>query len=132
MNNATCLGSILTTEEFMMKKIHTMLALTILSTSLMGGAALAQQDQDRHDNHQDQDHARQDQNRHDNHTYVEHKEWRRGAKIRHEDWDRGDQVDYRQYHLSSPPEGYEWRMVDGNYILVNTSSFQIRTVIRVH
>ena len=32
-----------------MKKLHTVLALAILSTSLMGGVALAQQDH--HDNH---------------------------------------------------------------------------------
>ncbi|MGA3129757.1 MAG: RcnB family protein [Terracidiphilus sp.] len=95
-----------------MKKLHSLLALTILSTSLLGGTALAQ------------DH-------HDNHAYVEHKEWKKGAPIRHEDWDRGDRVDYHQSHLSAPPRGYEWRMVDGNYILVNTSSFQIRTVVRV-
>ena len=106
-----------------MKKLHAVLALAILSTSLMGGVALAQ-DRDHHDNAQDRDH-------HDNHTYVQHKEWRKGAAIRHEDWDRGDKVDYRQYHLSAPPRGYEWRMLDGNYVLVNISTFQIRTVIRI-
>jgi Ni/Co efflux regulator RcnB len=103
---------ILVTQEFLMKKLNTALALAILSTSLMGGVALAQ------------DH-------HDNHSYVEHKEWKRGAAIKHEDWDRGDKIDYHQYKLSAPPRGYEWRMVDGQYILVNTSSFQIRTVVRV-
>src|ERR1700677_2267142 len=65
-------------RSFLMKKLHSALALAILSTSLMGGVALAQ------------DH-------HDNHAYVEHKEWEQGAPIRHEDWDRGDKVDYRQY-----------------------------------
>jgi Ni/Co efflux regulator RcnB len=104
-----------------MKKLHSILALTILSTGLMGGVALAQ-DQDHHDNQAQA---------HDNHTYVEHKEWRKGSTIKHEDWDRGDKVDYNQYHLSAPPDGYEWRMVDGNYILVNTSSYHIRTVVRV-
>jgi Ni/Co efflux regulator RcnB len=95
-----------------MKKLHTALALAILSASLSGGVAVAQ------------DH-------HDNHAYAEHKEWKKGAVIKHEDWDRGDKVDYRQYHLSAPPNGYEWRMIDGNYVLVNSSSFQIRTVVRV-
>jgi Ni/Co efflux regulator RcnB len=95
-----------------MKKLHTVLALAILSASLSGSVAVAQ------------DH-------HDNHAYVEHKEWKRGAAIRHEDWERADKVDYRQYHLNAPPNGYEWRMVDGNYVLVNVSTFQIRTVIRV-
>jgi Ni/Co efflux regulator RcnB len=105
-----------------MKKLHTVLALAILSTSLMGGVALAQ-DQDHHDA-QAQDH-------HDNHSYVQHKEWKKGAPIKNEDWDRGDKVDYRQNHLSTPPRGYEWRMVDGNYVLANSSTFQIRTVVRI-
>jgi len=97
-----------------MKKLHTVLALMVLSTSLMGGGAFAQ-----------------DQNHRDNHTYVEHKEWKKGTVIKHEDWDRADKVDYRQNHLNAPPRGYEWRMVDGNYVLVNSSTFQIRTVVRV-
>ena len=47
-----------------MKKLHTVLALAVLSTSLMGGVALAQ------------DHP-------DNHKYMEHKEWKKGAPIKH-------------------------------------------------
>lgn len=82
-----------------MKKLQTLLVLAFLSTSLMGGVAMAQDDH--HDNR-------------DNHTYVQHKEWRKGAPIKHEDWDRGNKIDYRQSHLSAPPDGYEWRMVDGN------------------
>ena len=97
-----------------MKKLHFALALAVLSTSLMGGSAFAQ----------DRDHL-------DNHTYVQHKEWKKGAPIKHEDWDRGDKVDYHQNHLAAPPRGYEWRQVDGNYILANSSNFQIRTVIRI-
>ena len=97
-----------------MKKLHAALALAILSTTLMGGVAVAQ----------DRDHR-------DNHTYVQHREWKRGAVIHHEDWDRGDRVDYHQSHLSAPPRGYEWRVVDGNYVLANSSTFQIRTVVRV-
>ena len=95
-----------------MKKVCNVLALAILSASLSGTVAVAQ------------DH-------HDNHQYVEHKEWKRGAAIKHEDWDRAEKVDYHQYHLSAPPRGYEWRMVDGQYVLVNTSNFQIRTVVRI-
>ncbi len=98
-----------------MKKLHTVLALAILSTSLTGGVAIAQ---DHHDNR-------------DNHSYVEHKEWKRGAPIKHEDWDRGDKVDYHQNHLAAPPRGYEWRMVDGSYVLANSSTFHIRTVVRI-
>src|ERR1700733_956933 len=112
MHARLCLVSIQISQEFSMKKLHTVLALAVLSTSLMGNVALAQ------------DH-------HDNHQYVEHKEWKRGAPIRHEDWDRGDKVDYHQNRLNAPPRGYEWRMVNGNYVLANSSSFQIRTVVRI-
>ncbi len=104
-----------------MKKLHAVLTLAILSTSLMGGVALAQE---HHENQTKAEHR-------DNHSYVQHKEWKRGAAIRHQDWDRGDRVDYRQHHLTAPPRGYEWRMVDGNYVLANSSTFQIRTVIRI-
>ena len=104
-----------------MKRLHNVLALAILSASLMGGAAIAQ-DRDHQDNQSDH---------RDNHSYVEHKEWKKGAPVKHEDWDRGDKVDYHQNHLSAPPRGYEWRMVDGNYVLANSSSFQIRTVVRI-
>jgi hypothetical protein len=95
-----------------MKRLHSVLALAILSASLSGSVAVAQEHRD-------------------NHTYVEHKEWKRGAPLKHEDWDRGDKVDYRQYHLNAPPNGYEWRMVDGYYVLANVSNFQIRTVVRI-
>lgn len=106
-----------------MKKLHTVLALAVFSTSLMGGVAIAQ-DQAHQDNQTNVEHR-------DNHSYVEHKEWRKGSHIKHEDWDRGEKIDYRQNHLSAPPRGYEWRMVDGNYVLANSSSFQINAVIRV-
>lgn len=96
-----------------MKKLHTAFALAVFAASLSGGAAIAQ------DHHDDQ------------HKYVEHKEWRKGAPIKHEDWDRAERVDYREHHLKPPPRGYEWRMVDGNYVLANSSNFQISTVIRI-
>jgi Ni/Co efflux regulator RcnB len=107
-----------------MKKLNTVLALAFLSTSLMGGVAFAQ-DQDHHDDHA----AAQDH--HDNHSYVAHSDWKKGGHINNDDWNRGDKVDYSQYHLSAPPRGYEWRMVDGYYVLANISNFQIRTVVRI-
>ncbi len=58
-----------------------------------------------------------DERDHDNHQYVKHDEWKKGATIRKEDWGRGQHVDYRASHLRAPPHGYEWRMVDGNYVL---------------
>lgn len=101
-----------------MNKFCNAVVLTLLSASLAGGSAYAQED------HHDRDK--------DNHHYVEHKEWKKGEHIKHEDWDRGEKVDYRQYHLNAPPHGYEWRLVDGNYVLVNIGNFQIRTIVVAH
>jgi Ni/Co efflux regulator RcnB len=97
-----------------MKQICNALALSILATALTGPAAIAQD--------RPQDH-------HDNHQYVRHDEWKKGATIRKEDWQRGDQVDYHHYHLKPPPRGYEWREVDGNFVLAAVATGVIASVI---
>lgn len=96
------------------KPILGLMAVCTLAMTLNGGMAFAQ---DHHDDH------------HDNHHYVRHDEWRRGAQIRHEDWNRGERVDYRHYHLQAPPHGYEWREVDGNYVLAAVATGVIASVI---
>lgn len=85
-------------------------ALSMLAAVLSAGTAFAQ------------DH-------HDNHHYVRHDEWRKGEHIRKEDWNRGERVDYRHYHLSPPPRGYEWRLVDGNYVLAAVATGVIASAI---
>ena len=66
---------------------------------------------------------------HDNHTYVQHSEWKKGAQMKQEDWGRGDKVDYRASRLKAPPSGYEWRQVDGNYVMAGVSTGSIRLVV---
>jgi Ni/Co efflux regulator RcnB len=66
---------------------------------------------------------------HDNHHYVHHDEWKKGSKMRDEDWKRGEHVDYRASHLRAPPRGYEWRMVDGNYVLAAVATGLIASVV---
>jgi Ni/Co efflux regulator RcnB len=66
---------------------------------------------------------------HDNHHYVHHDEWHKGAKIQDEDWKRGEHIDYRHQHLRAPPHGYEWRLVDGNYVLAAVATGVIASVI---
>jgi Ni/Co efflux regulator RcnB len=66
---------------------------------------------------------------HDNHQYVHHQEWKKGAKMRDEDWQRGEHVDYRERHLRAPPHGYEWRQVDGNYVLAAVATGVIASVV---
>ena len=49
--------------------------------------------------------------------FVKHDDWKNGGHINHDDWNRGAPVDYRSHHLRKPKRGYEWREVDGNYVL---------------
>lgn len=97
-----------------MNRIGKFAALTTLSALLLGGVAMAQ------DNHHDDAHHQ---------TYVKHPEWHKGAKISHADWQRGEVVDYRTYHLKPPPRGYEWREVDGNYVLAAVATGIIASAI---
>jgi Ni/Co efflux regulator RcnB len=66
---------------------------------------------------------------HDNHQYVRHDEWKKGAKIEDRDWQRGEHVEYTEHHLRAPPRGYEWRMVDGNYVLAAVATGVIASVV---
>ena len=83
----------------------------------------------RHDDRRDDRSSDRANDRHDDHGYVRHDEWRKGYRMRHEDWDRGERIDYRQYRLRRPPEGYEWRQVDGNYVLAAVATGVIASVI---
>jgi Ni/Co efflux regulator RcnB len=84
---------------------------------------------DEHDNRQEDRQENRQDNRQDNHQYVRHEEWKKGAKMRDEDWQRGEHIDYRDRHLRSPPRGYEWRQVDGNYVLAALATGVIVSVV---
>lgn len=108
-----------------MNNLRRGLALTTVAAMLSGGVAFAQ---DHHDDHPADHHDDQHGDRGDHH-YVRHDDWHKGARMRHEDWDRGQRVDYRHYHLRRPPSGYEWREVDGNYVLAAVATGVIASVI---
>ena len=95
-----------------MKLIQGTSLIFALALGIAGGNALA----DEHDGH-------------DNHGYVHHEEWKKGATMRREDWERGEKVDYHQHHLKAPPRGYEWRQVDGNYVLAAVATGVIASAI---
>ena len=97
-----------------MKPMLRTVALCTLAMTLIGDIAVAQ------DHHDDQ---------RDNHHYVRHDEWKKGEHMRHEDWDRGERVDYRHYHLQAPPRGYEWREVDGNYVMAAVATGVIASIV---
>lgn len=66
---------------------------------------------------------------HDGHHYVHHEEWKKGARMHDEDWKRGAHVEYKERHLRAPPHGYEWREVDGNYVLAAVATGVIASVV---
>lgn len=61
--------------------------------------------------------------------WVRHNEWKRGYHMRHDDWARGQRVDWRARHLRAPPRGYEWRQVDGNYVMAAVATGVIASII---
>jgi Ni/Co efflux regulator RcnB len=102
-----------------MKTFQRMLTITALAGSLLASMSFAQDHHDDHaaDHHDDKDH------------YVRHDEWKKGARMNNADWARGQHIDYRQYHLNAPPRGYEWRQVDGNYVLAAAATGLISSVV---
>ena len=103
-----------------MKSTLKLIAVAALSASMMGPVSFAQ---DHHEDHP-ADH-------HDDHHdgYVRHDEWKKGYRMRQEDWARGQRIDYRTYHLNAPPRGYEWRSVDGNYVMAAIATGLIASTI---
>jgi Ni/Co efflux regulator RcnB len=62
--------------------------------------------------------------------YVRHDEWKKGQHMRQEDWNRAARVDdWRAHHLRRPPNGYEWRDIDGQYVLANSDGVIFQVVV---
>jgi Ni/Co efflux regulator RcnB len=58
-----------------------------------------------------------------------HHDWHKGGRIADTDWRRGAKVDWHSRHLRAPPRGYEWRDVDGNYVLAALAGGAIADLI---
>ena len=89
---------------------------------------------DRRDDHHDDHNAGQRNDRgpaqqYDNNRYVRHNDWHKGSRLAPSDWNRGDRVDYRQYHLAPPRRGYEWRRVDGNYVMAAVATGLVASLV---
>ena len=106
-----------------MKTFCRTLVVSALALSISGIPLMAQ---DHHDDHSDRD--RSSRRDHDQH-YVRHTEWRKGSHISHSDWGRADRIDWHAHHLRQPPRGYEWREVDGNYVMAAITTGVIASVI---
>jgi Ni/Co efflux regulator RcnB len=108
-----------------------------LALSLLAGAAGTASAQpygrDQHDRDHYSDHRDGDRGDHrDFHAgdrWAAHREWRRGGRIDRMEWRRAHVVDYRIHHLRRPPRGYEWREIDGRYVLAAVASGIIADII---
>jgi Ni/Co efflux regulator RcnB len=97
-----------------MKKFSfSIIALTAIIA--VSGPALAQPGHDEHGG----DHA----------APPAHSDFRKGGHIAPEDWNRAQPVDYQAHHLRRPPHGYEWRQVDGKYVLAAAATGVIASLI---
>lgn len=45
------------------------------------------------------------------------KRWRKGQRLDRNRFSHARRIDYRTYRLRAPPRGYEWREVDGDFVL---------------
>jgi Ni/Co efflux regulator RcnB len=98
-----------------MTKLYRILAVATVTMSLFGPMAFAQEHHDDAQEHHGE--------------YVRHDEWKKGYHMKPEDWHRAQPVDYRHYHLRTPPRGYEWRSVDGNYVLAAIATGVIASAV---
>ncbi|HLK26345.1 MAG TPA: RcnB family protein [Caulobacteraceae bacterium] len=57
------------------------------------------------------------------HTYG------RGEHIDRDQWSQSQPVDWRAHHLRAPPRGYEWREVNGQYVLAAVATGLILSAI---
>ena len=125
-----------------MKRLLKTTALAVLAgTFAIAGTASAQDwrhhdDRGYHDRgyHDDRHGGWGDRGHYDGGSYRnsgwhDRSDWRRGGYVGRGDWDRGYRVDYRRYHLSRPPYGYEWRRVNDNYVLAAVATGLIASVI---
>ncbi len=124
-----------------MKRLLKTAALCVLAGTFAIAGTASAQDWHRHD-----DRGYHDRGYHDNRGgwgdrghydggsyrnsgWHDRSDWRRGGYVGRGDWDRGYRVDYRRYHLSRPPYGYEWRRVNDNYVLAAVATGLIASVI---
>ncbi|CAB3773217.1 membrane protein [Burkholderia sp. MSh2] len=108
-----------------MKKMHGMMLAALVAAGFAAPAAMAQD----HDNHYDQgmQHGR-GQMRHEPDVPPRwadqpRREWHRGDRLPPEFRDRQYVIDdWRGYHLSPPPRGYQWVGIGGDHLLVQIGS----------
>lgn len=110
------------------------LSLFALSMALLAGPAFQANAQIRQDELFDKNRpglGRVD-DRLDEHRFEhneEHPDWREGRRLDRRDWDRGERIDYRKHNLQRPRPGYEWRVIDGRYVLAGIATGFVASII---
>jgi Ni/Co efflux regulator RcnB len=109
--------------------MNKVLTAAMVGSLFLGGASAAFA-QPRYDQGQHYDQGRQyDQGRHYDHSNGWNNDWRRGGRMDNDAWNRGARVDWRRHHLRNPPRGYEWREVNGRYVLAAAATGLIADII---
>ena len=70
---------------------------------------------------------------HGGHGPVPHQDWRRGQRLPNDYRDNRYVVnDWHAHGLRQPPRGYQWRQVNGDYVLAAVATGVITSIILAH
>ena len=116
--------------------IKRFITVTAAAIALLAGSLAAAEAQpgnnNRNDNRYDNrsnDHRNDVRGAGNNNRFDNRRNWRKGGRIERNDWNRGRRVDYHTRKLQRPPRGYEWREVDGNYVMAAMATGLIASII---
>ncbi len=111
-------------------KLMKTFVLAVAATALLvGGVANAQPDRGYNGQPDRGYNGQPGQGYNGQHSYRVVHSYNRGERIDREDWSRGQPVDYRSHHLRRPPRGYEWREVNGQYVLAAVATGLIMSIL---
>jgi len=94
--------------------MKTLIAVATAAALIIGSAGLASAQNQRSGWGQDQGSGHQ---------------WNRGERMGQNDWNGAQRVDYRRHHLRRPPNGYEWRQSNGQYVLAAVATGLIASIV---
>ena len=111
-----------------MKRLLTALAAVSLTGTLAFGTAASAQSDTFHHHHDENYYHRDARSPHYRQVRAD---WHDGSYAGFSDWDRAHRVvNYYRYGLYHPAPGFEWRWVDGDFVLGNVTTGLIADVVR--
>jgi Ni/Co efflux regulator RcnB len=106
-----------------MKKFILALAATAMVVGAAGSAGAFPDNRSDHVGANHGDHANWSQDQGAGHR------WNNGDRMGYNDWNSAQRIDYRQHNLRRPPNGYEWRESNGQYILAAVATGLVASII---